>query len=433
MKIKALALAAITAVLALMPAPARAVECDQLTTGLNLCVPRYGTDFDQWATSDINALTLINSSAAVTGSTSTAVSFGEIAVRKITGLQAGPAGIWISSATTQTSSATITGSGGLGVTYGFSAGSAAIAGGLTASSASFIGGGGLGVTYGITAGTATITGTASAARFSATYGISAATGVFTGTVTANDLSLVYGMSATTASFSGTVQAARYTATFGVEAASAALTYGLTAGTGTFSSGLTASSGTFLATGATQYGVKTSSGISMGTGQFLFGLGGYVQWADGSKSTTASSGGGDVVFVSTSITIAAGSTNAAALGVAFGTATVTFTGTYNVACWLNAPVQDDSNGFPSASGLLLNGAFFGGQSSTVGLKDARIPAANTVGDLSFFVLIPKALISGSTTLGVLFNSSVSGNTLSWAPSTPATKATLPFLFCTEVYY
>lgn len=74
MKLKALALAALAAVVSMVsPAPARALECDQLTAGLQICLPRYGTDFDQWAQSDINALTLINSSAAVLGSSPTFV------------------------------------------------------------------------------------------------------------------------------------------------------------------------------------------------------------------------------------------------------------------------------------------------------------------------------------------------------------------------
>ena len=44
MKIKALILAALVA---LTSTSAVALECDQLSGGLGICLPRYGTDFDQ--------------------------------------------------------------------------------------------------------------------------------------------------------------------------------------------------------------------------------------------------------------------------------------------------------------------------------------------------------------------------------------------------
>lgn len=100
MKLKALVLAAMVAAASFFsPAPARAVECDQLSVGMGICLPRYGTDFDQWATSDINALTLLNSSAAIVGSTSTYNTLGWIAVNRISGMGTGTANIRISSPT----------------------------------------------------------------------------------------------------------------------------------------------------------------------------------------------------------------------------------------------------------------------------------------------------------------------------------------------
>ena len=125
-------LLALVAVLA-MCAPARAVECDQLTGGLGICLPRYGTDFDQWATSDINALTLINSSAAVT-STSAVTMADWLMVHRISGLATGTVGVQISSYTWFTSSAAVTGGGGLAVTYGVSAATGVFIGDVTAGS-----------------------------------------------------------------------------------------------------------------------------------------------------------------------------------------------------------------------------------------------------------------------------------------------------------
>jgi len=108
MKIKALILAALVA---LISTSAVALECDQLTGGLGICLPRYGTDFDQWALSDIAALTLINSSAVVSGSTNAYNALGWIGVNRISGLSSGDAGINISSVTTFSSASTVTISG----------------------------------------------------------------------------------------------------------------------------------------------------------------------------------------------------------------------------------------------------------------------------------------------------------------------------------
>ena len=175
MRIKALALAALTAVASfLAPAPARAVECDQLSVGIGVCLPRYGTDFDQWATATINAFTLLNSSAAVIGSTTTYNALGWIAVNRISGMSVGTPQIRISSSVYADAglylrwlgSATVEGTGGLGVTYGItagtgtftglmSAGSAAVSGGLTASS----------VTATTTGGTSFAVGMSTSARF----------------------------------------------------------------------------------------------------------------------------------------------------------------------------------------------------------------------------------------------------------------------------
>lgn len=227
-----------------------------------------------------------------------------------------------------------------------------------------------------------------------------------------------------------------------------LPYGISAATGTFSSGVTASSGTFLATGAAQYSLKTSSGINVGTGQILIGSGGYVQWPDGTKSTTSSSGGAGsaAVYISTSIGFASGTSNATTLAVAYATATVQFSGSYDVMCHAEICVEDDSSGFASNSGILVGTT--GGAGSTyikpfghtavmtanIGLRRQAIASAGTVGcALSYDVIIPKSYISAvaTTNIAVTLATTVSGNTIKWPSTTPAITSTLPWLRCSEI--
>ncbi len=166
-KIKTLVLSGLIAAAAIFsPTPARAVvECDQLSGGVGICLPRYGTDFDQWATATINAFTLLNGTAAVSGSTTAYSALGWISVNRISGMSSGTADIRISStiyqdsgfSSTWLSSMTVTSGAGLKVNYGIRAASMSLTADFTASSGTFTGGGGLGVTYGITAGSASIT------------------------------------------------------------------------------------------------------------------------------------------------------------------------------------------------------------------------------------------------------------------------------------
>ncbi len=105
--IKSWGLALLLAAAVLAPAPARAaaLECDQQTTGLRLCLPRYGTDFDQWATAAVNAFSVVNSSSMLS-STSAVNTSAWLQTARLGGISTGPVGIWISSATTHTSSGT---------------------------------------------------------------------------------------------------------------------------------------------------------------------------------------------------------------------------------------------------------------------------------------------------------------------------------------
>lgn len=136
MKLKALGLSLSLAIAAIFaPAPARAVECDQLSGGVGICLPRYGTDFDQWAQAEINAFSLINSSAMVSLWNSTGT-LAWLQVQRISGISTGTPNIRISSPIYSSDgaylawkgSATVEGAQGLGITYGLSAGSATITG-----------------------------------------------------------------------------------------------------------------------------------------------------------------------------------------------------------------------------------------------------------------------------------------------------------------
>lgn len=85
----------------LAPAPAQAVECDQLATGVGICLPRYGTDGDQWGTSIINAFTLLNGSVPVSSS-STQMNMGQINVSTIASINS--SGVFLASFTVANSS-----------------------------------------------------------------------------------------------------------------------------------------------------------------------------------------------------------------------------------------------------------------------------------------------------------------------------------------
>lgn len=168
-KIRSATLSALIATVAVFaPAPARAVECDQLSTGMRLCLPRYGTDGDQWGTALINALTLVNSSG-VYNSTSAAATIGTLWVGRIGGIPTSD-GVRISSAMFQdsgfyfltNSSASFRGAGGVGILYGWTSATGTTSSWLrvgdylvTAGSAAVQGAGGMGATYGIVGGSVT--------------------------------------------------------------------------------------------------------------------------------------------------------------------------------------------------------------------------------------------------------------------------------------
>lgn len=101
MKLKALAVI-VLAVLSAFVSPARAVECDQLSSspGMGLCVPRYGTDGDQWGQAIIDAFTTINSSAAISSTQATNTTQW-LKVQRISGIDSGTPGVRLSSSVYQ--------------------------------------------------------------------------------------------------------------------------------------------------------------------------------------------------------------------------------------------------------------------------------------------------------------------------------------------
>lgn len=139
MNMKSLAVA-VLAVFAALASPTRAravvAECDQLAgapSGMGLCVPRFGTDGDMWGQAIIDAFTQVNSSGVI-NSTASAPTFGKITVSTIAAMT--DSGVNFASGPV-----TMTGLGGLSITYGVSAATGAFSLGVTAASASLSGSG----------------------------------------------------------------------------------------------------------------------------------------------------------------------------------------------------------------------------------------------------------------------------------------------------
>ena len=145
-------------------------------------------------------------------------------------------------------------------------------------------------------------------------------------------------------------------------------YGISAATANFTSAVTASSATLSATGAGIYALTSSTGIHVLNGQIKFESGSYIQWADGSTSTAAASGGETSYFApaktfGSSVTVQgnAFSIGGSTLVVSGGTVTVNaaagngftvVTGAYNaldMAAWASwTPTFTGFSGSPSCS-------------------------------------------------------------------------------------
>jgi hypothetical protein len=91
-----------TAILALYllvaPAQAAAPLCTQKTTGMQLCIPKTNTGFDDWSRASINVFEKINSSGTL-NSTYTVHTADWLQARRISGVSTGTANVWISSPT----------------------------------------------------------------------------------------------------------------------------------------------------------------------------------------------------------------------------------------------------------------------------------------------------------------------------------------------
>jgi hypothetical protein len=212
MRLRTYLLAAAAALFCALPARAQSY-CDNQTSGLMLPMPNYNMTFAQWSTCSRNSLLKVNaSSASLTGSTTTASLFGDIYVNRIGGRSVGTPNIRVSSPVYTTDTTPYL---------------------LWKGSASFEGPG---------------FAVAGASGAVITYGVVAGTGVFVG-LTASSANLQSIVSSTTIKGAGGL---------GVD-------YGVRSGSLTVINGLTASSGTFTATGASQYSLQTSSGLSMGAG------------------------------------------------------------------------------------------------------------------------------------------------------------------------
>lgn len=195
-------MAAVAVALSLLaqPAAAQLTGCQYTSGSFQLQKVRSSAAGSQIIGCINASLDLISaSSASLSGSTVTASDFADIYVNRIGGRSTGTANIRISSPmyTTDGSpyltwrgSATVEGSGGLGVTYGLAAGSATVTSFIrdngyliVAGSASVQGASGLGVTYGVTAGSGSFSSgvTASSGTLTATgatqYSLATSSGI----------------------------------------------------------------------------------------------------------------------------------------------------------------------------------------------------------------------------------------------------------------
>jgi hypothetical protein len=335
---KGLLTAAALLVGALLPARAQAaaIVCDQATTGLRLCIPRYGTSFDNWARADIAAFQLLNSSVSF-NSTATVATHDWLQVRRFSGVSTAPAnGIQLSSAVyqdagfyfTTRSSMSVLGGGGVVVTYGISAATGAFGTTVVPSSAALMVAGNASVSGRIEVSSLTLSGsdhsglewepTAVNLQSEAGFNI-----LLDGDNDDNEV-LFIGKNARTVGGSTQLlsldQSGNLETLANVDAGNDLLAsddvdvgddvragdQGIFGGTLTVKGamGLTASSGAFTATGAANpFAVTSSTGIYVATGKVKLGPGAWVEFDDGTTQKTAASAG--TVAASTVGYIAAG--------------------------------------------------------------------------------------------------------------------------------
>lgn len=122
----------------------------------------------------------------------------------------------------------------------------------------------------------------------------------------------------------------------------------------------ATSATLSGTGAQVYSLTTSSGIHLINGKLRFEAGGMIEWADLTKSTTASAGASGPIFNSTSVirTANVSFTNNTFQCLSGSTLTMTTTGG-DIAVFMSATVQNTTSGIDTQLGFLQDGAWVNG--------------------------------------------------------------------------
>lgn len=181
-------------------------------------------------------------------------------------------------------------------------------------------------------------------------------------------------------------------------------------------------GNAFSVGGTTFSV---AGGSVTLGGRLNAAAAGIKWADGSTSTTASSGSGSNVDVTSCTTGGFGGTwTNTAFGTALTTATFTASGTHKVRVTLNASVENSAQYNSVAATFLQDGAFVSPNSSTVASKYIVLGVAGGSGDsnINFDVVIP-APSAGSHSYALVMR--VGGGTGSFTGATLASHQ-----FCVE---
>lgn len=166
--------------------------------------------------------------------------------------------------------------------------------------------------------------------------------------------------------------------------------------------VTAASVTLTGTGAQSFALTTASGIHVTNGKVQLGQGSFIEWSDGSRSTTASSPSGGVTFASTYTLITANFTVLPTdLGVCRATATWTSVGGRGMVSFMGAVAGASSNPDMPKCSYLVNGdwpepylsSFSGDQRAIAWVRDAHIGST----ELQFVDLRLSAFPTGSVSI------------------------------------
>ncbi len=222
----------------------------------------------------------------------------------------------------------------------------------------------------------------------------------------------------------------FTATGGLQ-----LNYGLSAATASFTSSVSASSAALSATGSSIYALTSSTGIHVLNGRIKLESGSYVEWADGTKSTTATSGGGGGASGSYSeicadlTGVVGGASDNLRIGIAGSTLTVTTNASTTTVHWM-ASVADNTGGCTNSNQMaisfLVDGNFVSPMTATIACTAGGVMGASG-GCAAMYCRWPLFLSAGSHTFAATWDNVSGGNS-----NTPRCAASAACRFCVETH-